>query len=73
MPGKIQHVLCTGNIGPQYVQITDYFKYLAADVHIVQGDWDEATTKFPDEKVVNVGQFKIGLCHGHQVHCYRHP
>lgn len=22
---------------------------------------------YPDQKVVNVGQFKVGLCHGHQV------
>ena len=24
-------------------------------------------TEFPDQKVVTIGQFKIGLCHGHQV------
>lgn len=23
--------------------------------------------EFPDQKVVQIGQFKIGLCHGHQV------
>jgi predicted phosphodiesterase len=52
---------------PYIPQIQDYFKYLAADVHIVQGDWDDAAAKFPEDKVVNVGQFRIGLCHGHQV------
>ena len=44
----------------------DYLKTLANDVHIVRGDLDE-NTAWPEQKVVSVGQFKIGLCHGHQL------
>ncbi|KAG2471295.1 VPS29 protein, partial [Polypterus senegalus] len=57
VPGKIQHILCTGNLCTK--ESYDYLKTLAGDVHIVRGDFDE--------KVVTVGQFKIGLIHGHQV------
>jgi hypothetical protein len=33
---------------------------------VVRGDFDESTS-YPDQKVVTVGQFRIGVCHGHQV------
>jgi vacuolar protein sorting-associated protein 29 len=39
VPGKIQHVLCTGNIGNR--EHTDWVKSLANNVHIVRGDFDE--------------------------------
>lgn len=102
VPGKIQHILCTGNLCTK--ESYDYLKTLAGDVHIVRGDFDEvfipflATTmellrglletityihtrdhlsllstfpsqnlNYPEQKVVTVGQFKIGLIHGHQV------
>jgi len=32
----------------------------------VRGDFDE-TVSYPESKVIQVGQFKIGVCHGHQV------
>jgi vacuolar protein sorting-associated protein 29 len=41
-------------------------KTVAADVHIVRGDFDE-NLSYPEQKVVTVGQFRIGLCHGHQI------
>ena len=44
----------------------DYLKTLANDVHVVRGDFDE-NPSWPEQKVVTVGQFKIGLCHGHQL------
>jgi len=44
----------------------DYLKSLASDVHIVRGDFDEGTN-YPETKVITVGQFRIGLCHGHQL------
>lgn len=38
VPGKIQHILCTGNIctREQY----DYLKTIAPDLHMVRGDFD---------------------------------
>jgi len=64
VPGKIQHIISTGNLCSKETQ--DYLRTLASDVHFVKGDFDENQT-FPENKVVTVGQFKIGLIHGHQI------
>ncbi len=47
----------------------DYLKTLASDVHVVRGDLDldDFNSNWPDQKVVTVGQFRIGICHGHQL------
>ena len=37
----------------------DYLKTLANDVHVVKGDFDD-NNAYPDQKVVTVGQFRIG-------------
>lgn len=39
---------------------------LAPNVHVVRGDFEESTT-FPETKVVQIGQFRVGLIHGHQI------
>lgn len=41
MPGKIQHILCTGNLCTK--ETYDYLKTLAGDVHIVRGDFDDVS------------------------------
>ncbi|XP_023341009.1 vacuolar protein sorting-associated protein 29 [Eurytemora carolleeae] len=64
VPGRIQHILCTGNLCTK--ESYDYLRTLANDVHVVKGDFDEVSN-YPDQKVVTVGQFRIGVCHGHQV------
>ena len=64
VPGKVQHVLCTGNIGNR--EHSDWLKSLASNVHIVRGDFDEGTS-LPEQKPVTIGDWKIGLVHGHQI------
>lgn len=64
VPDKVQHVLSTGNLCTR--ETFDYLKTIAGDVHVVRGDFDEGDS-FPEVKVVSIGQFKIGLIHGHQV------
>jgi vacuolar protein sorting-associated protein 29 len=64
VPGKIQHILCTGNLCTK--EVFEYLKTLASDVHITRGDFDE-NAKYPENKVINIGDFKLGLCHGHQI------
>jgi putative phosphoesterase len=61
---KISDVLCTGNLvtKEQY----DELKSLAPNVHVVRGGFDDDST-FPDSKVIQIGQFRIGLIHGHQI------
>lgn len=41
-------------------------KSISPDVVVVQGEFDESL-KWPDTAVKNIGDFKIGVCHGHQV------
>eukprot|EP00301_Raphidiophrys_heterophryoidea_P010874 c16198_g1_i1.p1 GENE.c16198_g1_i1~~c16198_g1_i1.p1 ORF type:complete len:191 (-),score=48.65 c16198_g1_i1:171-743(-) len=64
VPDKIQHVLCTGNLCTK--EMFEYLKTISSDVHVVRGDFDEGSS-YPDMKVVSIGQFKIGLIHGHQL------
>ena len=54
VPGKIQHILCTGNLCTK--ESFDYLKTLASDVHVVRGDFDEVRLIFepPREKTNNV-------------------
>nr|XP_025871635.1 vacuolar protein sorting-associated protein 29-like isoform X2 [Vulpes vulpes] len=47
VPGKIQHILCTGNLCTK--ESYDYLKTLAGDVHIVRGDFDE-NLNYPEQK-----------------------
>uniref|UniRef100_A0A669PE27 Vacuolar protein sorting-associated protein 29 n=1 Tax=Phasianus colchicus TaxID=9054 RepID=A0A669PE27_PHACC len=63
VPGKIQHILCTGNLCTK--ETYDYLRTLAGDIHVVKGDSE--SLNYPEQKVVTVGQFRIGLIHGHQV------
>ncbi|WVY90527.1 hypothetical protein V8G54_036041 [Vigna mungo] len=63
VPGKIQHIICTGNLCVK--EIHDYLKTLCPDLHITRGEYDEET-KYPETKTLTIGQFKLGLCHGHQ-------
>ena len=47
----------------------EWLENLAAaksQAHIVKGDFDEMTN-LPESKVVQIGNFKIGIIHGHQV------
>lgn len=65
VPNKMQHVICTGNLCTK--ETLDYLKSLASDVHVVRGDFDDFSANYPDTKVITVGQFRIGLCHGYQI------
>lgn len=64
VPGKISHVLSTGNLCSK--DTYDYLRTISGDVHVVRGDFDNDAT-YPEEKVITVGQFRIALAHGHQV------
>lgn len=65
VPNKMQHVICTGNVGrEQYNELCG----LAPNVTAVRGDFDDdPALPFPDVAVVQVGQFRIGVAHGHQL------
>jgi len=75
----MQHVVCTGNLGSkeQYHDL----RSLAPNIHVVSGDSEynnsisqqndttaeAGVTTFPETRVVQVGAFRIGVIHGHQV------
>ena len=63
IPNKLQHVLSLGTIGSR--ESYDWLKSLSNDFHSVRGDFDEGD--MPDKKVVTIGEFKIGMIHGHQI------
>mmetsp|Transcript_27902 Transcript_27902/g.65598 ORF Transcript_27902/g.65598 Transcript_27902/m.65598 type:complete len:216 (-) Transcript_27902:248-895(-) len=65
VPNKMQHILCTGNIGREQF---NEFCALAPNVHVVRGDFDDdENLVFPEVQVVRLGEFRIGLIHGHQL------
>lgn len=39
MPGKIQQIICTGNICDK--ETLDYLRTIAGDIIVVRGDFDE--------------------------------
>ena len=63
-PNKINHILCLGNMGSkdQY----EWLKTLSNNFHCVKGDYD-FDESLPEKKCVQIGEFKIGMIHGHQV------
>ena len=80
VPGKIQHVLCPGDLCNR--ETLDYLKYLCPDVHVTRGVFDDSAIAdkmggsgggtgpgggLPDRKVVNIAGWRIGLTHGHDI------
>jgi len=63
VPGKIQQILCTGNVCDK--ETYDYLRTVASDVHVVRGDYDEDSS-FPLSVTVAHSPIKIGVIHGHQ-------
>ena len=63
-PNKINHILCLGNMGS--TESYDWLKSLSNNFHCVKGDYD-LEESLPDKKCIQIGEFKIGIIHGHQV------
>ncbi|KAL3815313.1 hypothetical protein ACHAXA_006815 [Cyclostephanos tholiformis] len=95
VPGKVQRVLCTGNIGcyEEYDRLRTLVGGNSSNVHCVVGRYDFAyptssafssssppppplppssakmmhMPSFPETKVVQLGNFRVGIIGGHQV------
>lgn len=68
VPNKMQHVICTGNLGSK--ENFEGLRDLAPSVHVVAGDMEftgPQSAAFPETTVVTVGEFRIGVIHGHQL------
>ena len=57
VPGRIQHILCTGNLCTK--ESLDYLKTLANDVHVVRGDFDEVS--FKSTKIMSLISFQASM------------
>ena len=64
LPNKITHLLCLGNIGNQ--DTFYWLQNLSSNLHIVKGDYD-IYKNYPEKKTVQIGSFRIGMIHGHQI------
>jgi predicted phosphodiesterase len=51
VPGKIQQIICTGNICDK--ETLDYLKTIAGDITVVKGDFDEVILFSHKEKSRN--------------------
>ncbi|KAL8193494.1 hypothetical protein R6Q57_026629 [Mikania cordata] len=73
VPGKIQHTICTvfWFIYLNKQEVHDYMESLCPSLHITRGEYDE-DSRHPKTKTITIGQFKLGLCHGHQFKAYKH-
>jgi len=79
IPGKMQRILCTGNIGSaeEYERLRELVGGNASSVHCVAGEYDllsaggggegAAMPTFPETKVLQMGQIRVGIIGGHQV------
>ena len=48
LPGKIQHILCTGDVCTK--EMYDYLKTICTNIHVVKGQFDE-DHGYPEKKV----------------------
>ena len=64
LPNKITYLLCLGNIGNQDTLF--WLQNLSPNFHVVKGDYD-IYRNYPDKKTLQIGSFRIGMIHGHQI------
>ncbi|KAI0757896.1 Metallo-dependent phosphatase-like protein [Irpex lacteus] len=63
VPGKIQQILCTGNLCDR--ETYEYLRTVSLDVHVVKGDYDESALPL-SVTVTHPPIVRIGIVHGHQ-------
>ena len=76
----MQHIICTGNIGSteEYERLRQLVGGSSANVHCVAGEYDKISNSgigetptgqlsFPETKIVQLGQFCVGVIGGHQL------
>jgi len=66
-PDKMQYLVSTGNLCAS--ETYEFCKAVAPRMYAVKGDMDDYSSSMTsaEEVVFEVGEFKIGVCHGHQV------
>ena len=59
VPGRINHIVCTGNLACRDAH--EYLKSLASDLHVVRGDFDLDSGNYPDQKIISVSSYIVFL------------
>ena len=77
VPGKIQQILCTGNVNYKNSVIMDYLRSVCAeqvmvsgpaDLHFNNENFGEGTgSTITSSKIVQIGSFRIGIINGYQL------
>ncbi|EFJ46441.1 hypothetical protein VOLCADRAFT_62641 [Volvox carteri f. nagariensis] len=62
-PGKIHTTICVGNVCSK--AFLDYLRTISGELHLVAGDFDEFPA--PEQLVLDLAGFKVGVVHGHQI------
>ena len=72
VPNRMQHVICTGNLSSEQFEEV---RTLAPNLHMVAGDYDDPAggLVFPETRVLQVGAFRVGVIHGHQIIPWQSP
>ncbi|KAJ1953584.1 vacuolar protein sorting-associated protein 29-like protein [Linderina pennispora] len=65
VPGKIQQIICTGNVCDRATY--EYLRSVSSDLHIVRGEFDEESYNFPNTEVIEHEDIRVGVIHGHQL------
>ncbi|KIM26950.1 hypothetical protein M408DRAFT_175531 [Serendipita vermifera MAFF 305830] len=63
VPGKIQQIICVGNVCDK--ETYEYLRTVSPDVSVVRGDYDDNPT-FPLSMTIHHPPLSIGVIHGHQ-------
>ena len=65
LPGKIQQILCTGNVCDR--ETLEYLRTISPDVYLVSGDYDDPSLSHAGvSHTLTHAPIRIGLLHGHQ-------
>lgn len=63
--GRIQQILCCGNINNQ--ETFDYLKTICPNILCARGEYDEFSKTLDDVATIELEELKFGVLHGHQV------
>jgi predicted phosphodiesterase len=65
VPGKIQQILCTGNVCDR--ETYEYLRTVSPDVNVVKGDYDEVRVCYVQESLREHAEAKCGIVRQHSL------
>ncbi|KAJ2721049.1 Vacuolar protein sorting-associated protein 29 [Coemansia sp. Benny D115] len=63
VPGKIDQILCTGNLSDRATY--EYLRSISGDLHIARGEFDDKAQGYPVSVRVQQQDLTLGLVNGH--------